>query len=873
MAQERISSIVSQSAFDELDRLQNSLIATEKKIQGFEFKIGDAKSIQQTNGMLVELSVNTEAVTNNVAKQVEVRGRNTKAINEELAAQKNYEKQREKQERFQKKFEAAKARENKLIVESTSAYKLLSKAHAEAELRAKDYALELGAQHPITIQAIADANKMGDTLKGLDASVGRFTRNVGNYNNLQAQTNQLLREAPNFALGWRTAIMALSNNVTYFGEAVAQARRNGDSWRSVLGQLGKSFFSFVGILNIAITAITYFSLRAASSEKAVDKLADSMERYNDALVTAGRETGKSAIEEANKLRILTNVATDATASMDARVKATNQMQELYPNYLKNLTQEAIMSGKAAQAIEDITKALLVKAQAAAAEKRLMATEERILDLQEQQQTVNAQLQIAQAKKYKGKKDETGVTFALASAEEARAKKNLDNINKELAAAQGLRDEYLQTASDRAAAALSVLDFTTKDTEQQKQTIVDLMALYRELNVEITDGNAYAIEIATKEKMQSLFDLKTAEINSLDELELRRSAGLVNLQQYEQERERITKKSLIARAQAEIVYAEAVKKLTTDKEQVKEITQRISELRLEIAKLKNEIEDLDLGKTTPKKEDLNNLILLLEALRSITTEIIGIQSDQLAAKINNLQKEGQLIDENGRREIEKIKNSALSEADKQKAIREQEALTESQRIANEAKRRDAAIQKAKFDKAAAISEIILNTGIAVIKAWTEGDPYTKAIRAGAAAATGAAQLARAAAQPLPAYEGGTFDHIGGKFIAGEKERELVVTPSGRSYWTNDKPTVYNEPKGTMVFNKDMINTLLGAGLTPRLINAVNGGAVASDLSDKITEAIDRGSTNTIRAIRQNRAIQSVNLKSDDSYYISKIRGKA
>src|SRR5699024_6726173 len=65
--------------------------------------------------------------------------------------------------------------------DATNEYKILSLAYNEAALKAKNYTLTLGANHPITIGAVTDAKRLGDQLKGIDASVGQNQRNVGNY--------------------------------------------------------------------------------------------------------------------------------------------------------------------------------------------------------------------------------------------------------------------------------------------------------------------------------------------------------------------------------------------------------------------------------------------------------------------------------------------------------------------------------------------------------------------------------------------------------------------------------------------------------------------------------------------------------------------
>lgn len=81
----------------------------------------------------------------------------------------------------EKQLNAQRLSDQKILKEASNEYKQLSLAYNEAALRAKNYSLVLGANHPITIAAVSDAKKLGDQLKAVDASVGQNQRNVGNY--------------------------------------------------------------------------------------------------------------------------------------------------------------------------------------------------------------------------------------------------------------------------------------------------------------------------------------------------------------------------------------------------------------------------------------------------------------------------------------------------------------------------------------------------------------------------------------------------------------------------------------------------------------------------------------------------------------------
>lgn len=117
-----------------------------------------------------------------------IRAANAKAALDEAKATAlaNKEKEREEKQRLANgramaREEAARAKEEKQILAALNDYNALSKAYQDAALKAKTYFLTLGENHPITVQAVADAKAMDDILKKVDASVGQHQRNVGNY--------------------------------------------------------------------------------------------------------------------------------------------------------------------------------------------------------------------------------------------------------------------------------------------------------------------------------------------------------------------------------------------------------------------------------------------------------------------------------------------------------------------------------------------------------------------------------------------------------------------------------------------------------------------------------------------------------------------
>lgn len=893
MANERISSIAQQSVFDEIDRIQKGLLGIEKHIATIDLNLGDTKSLSQANGLLVELSVNTEKVTQKVNEQVAARKQLSAAEKEDLQFQKELEKQGKANLSTLLAIEKAKQREAKVTAEATSAYKILSKAYQDAALRAKDYSLTLGAQHPITLQAVADAQAMDARLKQLDATVGQHQRSVGNYNMVGAQFNQLLREMPNAAMGMRTMVMSLSNNLGYFAEALVQSRQQAGSWGGALAGLATRSNLLVMGINLAVTALTFLGMAMANSKKDTKELADE----TDDLTRAYARN----IEALRKRRDLFNIYNRGQKDNEAALKREiDLLKAKGADELEILEAERAYNKVRIKNIQDEKTAI---------EGLIYATN----TLFERQKGRRIPLKDAEQDK-EVIEDLIGTIQRQTKVTEEEARKQAEAIVREYRATGGI---ITSLEEERAQRAIEIADLEAgeqirtyefqrtlkeeikkEDEQAQRDAEKRLKEHYQRLRqiekergsiAQLPTSTGIAFQIRTEQYQQMTAGIEAAEIQLQKSIEQQYANGEITIKQYEEAKKLATEEAAKKRLQTELDYLKNVTDLVYNPTLRAQMMQRIQEAELEVLEIGNERkkrlyeqDEKDRVEAEKKandkiKAERQALFTALQALSSVARDLLGIQSDQLGARIQQLQKEGQLIQINGNAEIEKIKASQLADAEKEKAIREQLALTESERIANEARQREAARRKAAFDKSSAITQIILDTSIAVLKALTdETTPYVvRVVNAASAGAIGAAQLARAASAPVPQYEQGTLNHPGGKFIAGEKEKELVIRPDGRAYWTADKPALYNEPKGTKVFNSEMINTVAGAALTPQLVKAVSKGTDnnANKMAVIIEGAIERTGKETVRAIHRNRAIQNVNVTSPDFYYQVKVKGKA
>ena len=126
--------------------------------------------------------------------------------------------------------------------------------------------------------------------------------------------------------------------------------------------------------------------------------------------------------------------------------------------------------------------------------------------------------------------------------------------------------------------------------------------------------------------------------------------------------------------------------------------------------------------------------------------------------------------------------------------EAEARKRAAEEATEAKREEIMKKQAAIEKAANIANTIMNTAVAVMKAWSQGGIFA-APMAALIAAQGAIQLATI--MSTKAYAEGTNYAAGGLSIVGDGGRPELVLSRGKAWITPDTPTLVNLQRGDKV----------------------------------------------------------------------------
>ena len=224
--------------------------------------------------------------------------------------------------------------------------------------------------------------------QAIDIDTEAVTRKT---NNLKMQFSQVARELPSLAMGPQMFILAISNNLPMLADAISDVRKqnellaaSGQKGVPVWKQLASSIFSWQTALVAAISLGIVFGKDIASwvkelinGKKAIDNNREALENYKKAML----ESQQTAQNEIVQLNLLYKAAVDSSKGMNERISAVKELKKEYPQYFKNLSDEEILVGKAADKYNELATAIMASAKVQAAKETLIKNSKEILDLE------------------------------------------------------------------------------------------------------------------------------------------------------------------------------------------------------------------------------------------------------------------------------------------------------------------------------------------------------------------------------------------------------------------------------------------------------------------------------------------------------------
>jgi len=366
----------------------------------------------------------------------------------------------------------------------------------------------------------------------------------------------------------------------------------------------------------------------------------------------------------------------------------------------------------------------------------------------------------------------------------KAMNRKDALEEKAAAAQEKRNEKIISEQEKTAARV---EQSTANAIKFKEKEADI---YEDFVIEETD--------AEKKKANDLDDLNEAVINN---------AIAKKKIEYDQ-------KVLLLRKESKNEEDFAAKKFELDKSilqasidsnkkdlQNAEISgAKRLEIETQLAQAQIDLDNLVLDNFKGNEDEkLNKFLEVAGQINSASMELFGAIADfakqQSENRLAEIEKEQAANDEYFTSRQKNLDNAIMSDASREQAQKKIDADKAKRDKEIEDKQRAEKIKAAKWDKAQALTNAIINTALAAVKMFADAGPLGFVLAALSTAA-GLASIATIASQQIPAYEKGgvTGD---GLALWGEKRPEVAVTRTGDILFA-ERPTISKFDAGTRIY---------------------------------------------------------------------------
>lgn len=287
--------------------------------------------------------------------------------------------------------------------------------------------------------------KLNQQLKDIDAQMGNYQRNVGNYasgwNGLNVSIQQIARELPALSVSANTFFLAISNNLPMFVDELKKARieyelakKSNQTAIPVFKQVLSSLLSWQTALVVGITILSSYGNEITKwvgslfdARKELDALEELQKDFNKAQL----DGAKNAQDEAVRLNILYRAATNLERPMKERLTAVKELKREYPTYFNNIKDENILVGNASDSYINLAASIVAVAKARATEDIMVEKAKERIALQTQYNELIRKSSEASLK-YQEKANEGPLLFALPESVKAtKFQKEADEVYDKL----------------------------------------------------------------------------------------------------------------------------------------------------------------------------------------------------------------------------------------------------------------------------------------------------------------------------------------------------------------------------------------------------------------------------------------------------------
>lgn len=760
-----------------------------------------SKAAEQTADKVIELQKQEEILSRIVAKNSEGFASATAELKSNEKALQNLEK---------------------AGLKNTEAYALLLKDTAELKDSVGDLKQEINALSSDTRAFDLFASSISFIASTFQAAAGAAVA-LGASEEDAAEATKNLVAIENVANGVRGVANELTTKGTAANKLYTYVQRQAaiatDTTASATARLKAALISLgIGALIVGI------GLLIANFSKIKDLLS-SISRQQKLLNQINKEAIDGYVKEKVAVGLLVQEVNAETTSKRRKKEIIEELNEISPVYFGGIKTEKDLIEKLPAAYAKYTEALILSAKVKAAESILQGNEQkRLLDILDKEEKL-----AARRKQFASFPDNIRKQSEANDLVIKELTADIADLNKEADETGGIITRFvLDTKKQLNSIGGEVKGNTFKSTEELLQDIFE--ASRKAINNRATlEKDAATRQLAElKKSFEERKILEGQFLNrSRSELKTILSADLAVIQtnldlQLAAAGDNLTKRksaeddARTARILAERDFQDRLTELLKEAEQrrrkiISSTVQGLAELvSPELSKMAQALDQITGNSTVEKLEAWVNAFKT--AKDSILTDIKELKNalgGQLLEAFNTLvgftfenqknaiQEQIDKLEEKKQKEIEVVNSTITNEQDKAARIATIESLAQAEREKLERQQRQVGIQKAKFEKAAALLQIAVDTfqKVAAIKAQAAlllANPLTAVLAPLALSqiplviGSGAVAAALIAARPIPKYKYGrkggdaTFAHVGDggrqEVIYSPDNSEAMITPA-------------------------------------------------------------------------------------------------
>jgi hypothetical protein len=241
------------------------------------------------------------------------------------------------------------------------------------------------------IQALKNVGTTG--LGGLGGAAGaagegvdKLTRATSNYNSVGIDFARIIQDAP-------FGIIGVGNNITQLAQSFGTLQSQSTSTGAALKTAFASIFSSGNLLILGVSALTTaFTILQQKgffkTKEEADDLTESLKKYRDQLEVIRRtsiEGQANSQKEIQSFQLLRAQAENLNIPLKTRLEAVRDLKDQFPEYLKGLSDEQILTGNVGTAYDTLTKSIIATAKARAFSDQIAKNSLDLLTLEQQGQ--------------------------------------------------------------------------------------------------------------------------------------------------------------------------------------------------------------------------------------------------------------------------------------------------------------------------------------------------------------------------------------------------------------------------------------------------------------------------------------------------------